>query len=333
MLEARYFDGKTTRLRIVGLSLAGDCLIVEGDGIDLRAPFAEVTIDERLGRAARRIRFADGAFCEVGDLEALDRLLAAAGHRDGAVDRLQRHLKVAIIAALACVLLAAAAYVWGLPWAAAIGARQLPPAIGRIMAVQTMKVLDGKILLPSTLPEDRQAAISARYHALHLPDGGAPAGALLFRASPLLKANAFTLPDGRIILLDDLVTGLGNDDEVMAVLAHELGHAHGRHGLQLLLRGSAIGAFWAFYIGDFSQLAAAAPTVMMQAHYSRELEQEADDYGAALLTANGLSPALLADALETLSKMHPGGKELPYLASHPPTAERIGKLRGRPTSP
>ncbi len=284
-------------------------------------------IDERLGRAARRIRFPDGAFCEVADLAALDTLLAAAGHRDSAVDRLQRHLKVAVAAAFACILLAAAAYVWGLPWAAEIGARHLPPAVGRIMTAQTMKVLDGPVLLPSTLPEDRQAAITSRYHALHLPEGGNPSGTLLFRVSPALKANAFTLPDGTIILLDDLVTGLGNDGEILAVLAHELGHAHGRHGLQLLLRGSAIGAFWAFYIGDFSQLAAAAPTIMMQAHYSRGLEQEADDYGAALLEANGLSPALLADALETLSKMHPGGKELPYLASHPPTAERIGRLR------
>ena len=330
MIEACYFDGRTTRLRRVDLSFADGCLVVAGDGIAQRTPFAEVKVDEKLGGAARRLRFADGAFCEVTDLKALDTLLSAAGHRDSAVDRLQRHLGVALGAAVACLLLSVAAYVWGLPWAADIGARHLPPAIGRTMTAQTMKLLDGRILLPSMLPEDRQAAITARYRALRLPEGGNPGGALLFRASPALKANAFTLPDGTIILLDELVTGLDNDDEVVAVLSHELGHAQGRHGLQLLLRSSAIGAFWTFYVGDTSQLLAAAPTVLMQAHYSRELEQEADDYGAALLDANGLSPALLADALDGLSRLHPHGGGIPdYLSSHPPTAERITRLRSK----
>lgn len=327
MIQARYFDGRTTRLRLVDLSLAGDCLVVAGDGIALRVPFAEVKVDERLGRAARRLRFADGAFCEVSDLAALDGLLAAAGHRDGLVDRLQRHMKVALPAAAICVALAAASWRWGLPWLADIGARHMPPAIGRALAVQTVRLLDGRVLLPSKLPEERRADIIARYRALRLPEGGTPAAPLLFRTSPALGANAFTLPDGTVILLDGLVTGLDDDGEILAVLSHELGHAHGRHGLQLLLRSSAVGAFWTFYVGDISQLLATAPTVLMQAKYSRDLEQEADDYGASLLEANGMAPALLADALEKLSELHHGQAEASYLASHPPTPERIERLR------
>ena len=42
MIEACYFDGRSTRLRRVGLSFADDCLVVAGDGIDQRTPFAEV---------------------------------------------------------------------------------------------------------------------------------------------------------------------------------------------------------------------------------------------------------------------------------------------------
>ena len=327
MIQARYFDGRTTRLRIVDLSLADGCLVVAGDGIALRLPFAEVKVDERLGRAARRLRFADGAFCEVTDLDALDELLAAAGHRDGLVDRLQRHLTVALPAAAICIALAAAFWRWGLPWLADVGARHMPPAVGKALTVQTVRLLDGRVLLPSKLQEERRADIVARYRALRLPEGGTPAAPLLFRDSPALGANAFTLPDGTVILLDGLVTGLDENDEILAVLAHELGHAHGRHGLQLLLRSSAVGAFWTFYVGDISQLLATAPTVLMQAKYSRDLEQEADDYGASLLEANGMAPALLADALDKLTKLHHGRAEVAYLASHPPNAERIERLR------
>jgi Zn-dependent protease with chaperone function len=113
----------------------------------------------------------------------------------------------------------------------------------------------------------------------------------------------------------------------LAVFAHELGHAHGRHALQLLLQSSAVGAFWTLYIGDISNLLAAAPAAVMQARYSQDLEQQADDYGAALLMHNGMSPALLADALEKLADSHAGSSKGGYLASHPPTDERMRRLR------
>jgi Zn-dependent protease with chaperone function len=150
----------------------------------------------------------------------------------------------------------------------------------------------------------------------------------LFRNSPQLGSNAFTLPDGTIILLDDLVTSIRSDQQIMAVISHELGHARGHHSLQLLLESSAVGAFWTFYAGDISSLLAAAPAAVVQAKYSQSLERAADDYGAALLTRNRMSPALLADALETISKSRAesstsGG----YLASHPSTTERLRHLR------
>jgi Zn-dependent protease with chaperone function len=329
LLQANYFDGHSTRLRVVELSTSGEELIVTGEGIDLRMPFSQVRVDERLGRASRRLRFQDGAFCEVRDVDALDVLLKSAGHRDGHVDRMQRHLRWILAATILSVLLSIAAYKWGLPWAAAQGARRLPPAVGRVLSAQTMRVLDGRLLLPSKIPAARREALTAEFNRLRLPEGGAPRSALLFRGSPQFGSNAFTLPDGTIILLDDLVTSMKDDRQVMAVLSHELGHARGHHSLQLLLESSAVGAFWTFYAGDISGLLAAAPAALAQAKFSQSLEQAADDYGAELLVCNQLSPALLADALETIAKSHPelsssGG----FLASHPSTAARLQRLRG-----
>jgi Zn-dependent protease with chaperone function len=113
----------------------------------------------------------------------------------------------------------------------------------------------------------------------------------------------------------------------MAVLAHELGHVRGRDSLQLLLRSSAVGAFWTFYVGDISSLLAAAPAAVVQAKYSQDLEQQADDYAAALLLHNGMSPALLAAALEKLAKSKSGAGAGGYLSSHPSTDERMSHLR------
>lgn len=328
-LEADYFDGRTTRLHRVVLTLQEGRLIVTGDDIDLDLPFSSVRVDEKLGPSPRRLHFPGGALCVVRDHAGLGALLTAAGHRERRVDLLQRRLGYALAALVALILLAAAAYQWGVPWAASVGARHLPPMIGKSMTNQALKVLDGPVLKPSTLPKERQAALTDRFKALHLPEGGKLAAPLLFRRSPQLKANAFTLPDGTIVLLDDLVTLIGDDDQVMAVLAHELGHAHGHHGLQLLIQGSAVGAFWTFMVGDVSQLLAAAPTLLMQLKFSRELEIQADEYGAELLTANGLSPRLLADALQTLQAQRGKDNEISYLTNHPPTEDRIAALRRR----
>jgi Zn-dependent protease with chaperone function len=327
MVSASYFDGRSTRVRPVTLSVIGDDLAVAGADIDLRIPFASVKVDERLGQAPRRLRFPDGAFCEVRDLEALDVLLASTSHRDGQVDRLQRQLKTVLFALVACVALAVVGYKIGLPWAAEVGARHLPPAVGRTLTTQTLQALDGRWLLRSKLALERRETLSAKFHALALPEGGTPQSRLLFRRSPQLGANAFTLPDGTIVLLDDLVTSINDDQQILAVLAHELGHAHGHHGLQLLLRTSVVGAFLTLYVGDISHLLAAAPAALVQAHYSQDLEREADDYGAALLSLNGMSPGLLADVLQSLTKAHPSAADGSYLASHPSTRERIQHLR------
>jgi Zn-dependent protease with chaperone function len=327
MLDANYFDGRSTRIRVVKLSVAGADLIIAGEDIDLHIPFAEVKVDERLGRAPRRLRLKDGAFCEVRDLDALDALLSSAAHRDGWVDRMQRHLQLVLFSIVMCVVLVVVAYKWALPWAAAQGATRLAPAVGKTLSAQALKMLDGAILLPSKIPAERQRALSGQFHGLRLPAGGTSDSVLLFRRSPQLQANAFTLPDGTIVVLDDLITSIGDDRQTLAVLAHELGHAHGHHGLQLLLQSSAIGAFWTFYIGDISNLLAAAPAAVVQARYSQAFEREADDYGAALLLRNGMSPALLADALEKLAESHSGSSTGGYLSSHPSTDERMRHLR------
>ena len=101
MVHANYFDGRSTRVRAVNLSVAGEDLIIDGEDVNFRVPFADVKVDERLGRAPRRLRLKDGTFCEVRDLDALDTLLLSTSHRDGWVDRMQRHLQFVLFSIVA----------------------------------------------------------------------------------------------------------------------------------------------------------------------------------------------------------------------------------------
>ncbi len=121
----------------------------------------------------------------------LRQVIAMAG-----VDRMQRHLRLVLVSCVAFVLVIAAAYKWGLPLAAAVGAAHLPPVVGETLSRHALQVLDGGFLQESQIPLQRRSALSAEFRALRLPEGGTPVGALLFRRSPQLGANAFTLPDG-----------------------------------------------------------------------------------------------------------------------------------------
>jgi Zn-dependent protease with chaperone function len=326
MLTADYFDGHSTRVRKVALKIDGQALFVSGEDIEFQVPFNEVQVDERLGRAPRRLRFLDGAFCEVSDLDALAVLLSSAGYRDGWVDRTQRGARSVLVCLAAVVALAFVGYLWVLPWAAGKAAMRVPEAVGRQLSAATLTALDGGILLPSTLPEEQQRKLRDEFHNLRLPGSGHPRETVLFRNSPQLGANAFTLPDGTIIILDGLVTVVDDDQEILAAMCHELGHAHGRHGLRLLLQSSVLATFLAFYVGDFNSILAVAPATLLHAKYSRALEEQADGYAATVLTFNGMSPGLLAEALRKLAASHKDNVDKGYLSTHPAIDERVRLL-------
>lgn len=334
MIDAQYFDGHSSRPHRVKLLLGGGGVQVLGDGINRRAAQAEIALSEKLGRAPRILRFADGAFCEIVDHAGLEDLLAQAGYRDSAVDLAQRSWLVAVVSLVLTLALLAGGYVWGLPRFADRVAERLPASVSRVLSEQTLTLLDGRLLQPSKTPAARQQELQRRFAALAATAGTAKPK-IVFRSSPRIGPNAMALPDGTVVILDELLALADHDEQLLAVLAHEQGHVHHGHGLRLVLRGTLAAAAAAWWLGDVSNLLATAPAALLQAHYSREFETEADAYAVQLLRRNGIAPARLAEMLEKLLAKHGGSKAVAedeegwssYLSSHPATAARIRALK------
>jgi Zn-dependent protease with chaperone function len=332
-----YFDGRTSARHEVTLSLdAFGVVHVEGAGVDRFEPAAGIRVSEPLGGAPRLITFPDGAYCEVAAQDGRDGFLAAVGHSDSHVVRAQSRWTWAIASAVLLLVVLFAGYRYGLPWAAEKIAERIPASVVATLSDQTMTFLDKTVLEPSKLPEGRRNVIADRFRRL-TPPGGLPVPhEVLFRASRDIGANALALPSGTIVVTDELVKLTNDDDEILAVLTHELGHVHERHGLRLLVESSVVGFLLTWYIGDVSSLAASVPAVLLQAKFSRDHEASADAFGARMLESNGLSPALLASSFSSIEASHgsPGaatqkGSVSDYLSSHPATRERIEGLRGR----
>lgn len=347
-LAADYFDGRSTRPHAVTLTLGGGVLSVRGDSIQRDDPITVLRVSEPMGAAPRLISFSDGAHCEVRDHAGMAAMLESSGFRDGLVVRLQRHWRWAFAAVLVTVAAVVAGYKWGLPAASEWLAFRTPEAVLAKLGSGTMNVLDRAAFLPSKLPEARQQQLREKFDRMIAPGNTArPRHVLLFRDGGRVGANALAIPDGTIVITDQLAALTADDEEILSVLAHELGHIERRHGLRMLIQGSIVAFVVSWYIGDVSSVAAGLPTLLLQAQYSRVHELEADRYGAAMLKANGIAPRKLGDMLAKLEAAHRSGKEITdpdakdkrpsekdrkrgvmgdYLSSHPATRERIEAL-------
>lgn len=312
------------------LSSDGRLLIFAADGGELaRAPLRGITVSSRLGALSRKLEFPDGAVFETPDNDAVDRLMRGRG---GRLARLETSWRLALVAiALVGIGTAWFAY-YGVPWGARWLALRTPPGIARIVTDQTLVVLDKRLLLPTHLPAERQKDILDRFTRVAGWQKDGRHYALLLRDAPHIGPNAFALPDGRVVMTDQLAALSHNDEELDGVFAHEMSHVNHAHGLQSVYQASLVPAAIAFVTGDASQaghIAAILPGILLQSAYSRTFEQTADDDANSALRTHGEDPAHLADLLERLDRqMCAKAGCLPsWLGSHPVTAARALRLR------
>lgn len=140
------------------------------------------------------------------------------------------------------------------------------------------------------------------------------------------RVNAFALPGGHVVVFTGLLRAAADADEVAGVLAHEASHVERRHSLRNMIHGLGLRAVMAVALGDFSggvwgdmasELAGLA--------YSRELEQEADLDGLAMLRKAGLPAEGMLNFFQKMAARENGDIDL--LSSHPAGDERLAALR------
>ncbi len=323
-IPASYFDGKTSRAHRVSLSVVGGIATITGDA-ERAAPISTLRVSERTRNGLRKVTFPDDAYLEINNAPEFDALLAETGYRDSAVVRMQQSWRNAVIGLVATIAILVLGYLYALPVAADIVAKALPESVERSISKGTLEFLDKRILAPSQLPVARRDAITKKFQMMVPPKAGAPSYEIIFRKSNI-GPNAFALPSGQIIMTDELVKLMNNDEQVIGVLAHELGHLHERHLMRRIVQSSAIGAVITVIFGDVSSIIATVPTVMLDMKYSRDAEREADDYAIAMMKANGIPLSQLSDSFERM-KAKQGEAPPPYLSSHPSTDDRIAHIK------
>jgi predicted Zn-dependent protease len=324
-IAAQYFDGRRSQRHPVTLLLAGGHIKIVGRDVDATLEARRVRVTTRIANTPRWIFLPGGAACVSDDNDAIDRLVRER-RVQRAIHRMEARPAFAAIAVLAVAALFWAIVDFGLPYAAARVAEHVPVEAETVLGDEALEGMDQFGLAASRLPQERQDELASKLEALAALAPDAPGYRIEFRSAPIIGANAFALPSGIIVLTDELVGLAQADDEILAVLAHELGHVRHRHVMRRLLEGSAVALLVAGVTGDVAaatSLAAAAPTLVLQSKFSRDNEREADAYAFDLMRRAGIEPEHFGAILARMEGQAPRGPMLPnFLSSHPATEER-----------
>ncbi len=155
------------------------------------------------------------------------------------------------------------------------------------------------------------------------------------------EINAFAAPGGLILATRGLLKCCRTEDELAAVLAHEVGHVEKTHGLRAIKTGRLNSALTTLAVEAGKNLAGeqlAEVTkafdesindiagTLMNSGYSRKLEFEADAAAIEILKKAGYQPGALVAMLENMEKSWDASRH-DFAATHPAPADRIAQLR------
>ena len=330
-VPCHYYDGRTSRHQEAALAITSQGgLVIACEDAERRCAYEAVRIPGRIADTPRYIRLPDGGVCEVRDNDALD--AAQANARRAAEPRAERFGRLLHRldstwrgAAAALAVTTAILYSFtkcGAPAVATVVVVATPPEMEAVIGDNFLTLLRQiRVLKPSELGPDRRNELLATFEEMRR-HGGVETADLQFYS--LGGPNAFALPGGTVVIADELVELAENDEEIVAVLAHELGHVSGRHVMRRLAQTSSMVVLWTAFTGDAAAAALSilGPDHLLAMSYSRSFERDADQFAAEYLLQAGIPPTRLGDILQRLEAAYAGSSIPNWLASHPGTEER-----------
>lgn len=156
------------------------------------------------------------------------------------------------------------------------------------------------------------------------------------------EVNAFAAPGGLILVTRGMLLCCANEDELAAVLAHEICHVEMKHGLRAIKQGRltealmVVAAESAKQLGseelasltrDFEASVGDVVTTLTTSGYSRAQERDADAAAVQLLRRAGYPGAAMITMLQRMDERLADARGLGFAKTHPSAKSRADALR------
>lgn len=146
--------------------------------------------------------------------------------------------------------------------------------------------------------------------------------------------NAFALPGGNVFAFTGLYDRMKTEDELAAVMGHELTHVRKQHWAKMAGEQAKREAALSVLLGlthapPVWQNVAGIADTLLTLRYSRKDEDQADAGGLQDMVAAGYNPQGMLDLFRNLTDAAGTGAGPAFLADHPLTTERIQRTQER----
>ena len=152
------------------------------------------------------------------------------------------------------------------------------------------------------------------------------------------QINAFATPDAFIFVNRGLLAFLSSEEQLAAVIGHEIGHVVGEHARRRKmanLLGKTAGIAAAFVTGrnELYEVSNVATATLLSG-YGREMELEADRFGAEFLALSGYNPLAMIEVVQVLKDQELFSKQIAnrpstyhgLFSSHPKNDKRLHEV-------
>ncbi len=313
------------------LNDAGEGVTLQRDGERRYFSLPQVSVSASLGSIPLTLTFPDGGRFVPAD-DALFRQWFYQRRSPGLVHRLERYKRGVLLTLLLSILSTLAYLYLVLPWASSEIALRIPTTAEQRLGKNSLEFLQQSGFKPTALPMEKQQAVQKLFMQVmpaQMRHERTPLK-LQLMASPL-EANAFMLPDGTLVISDDLVTLATNDDGLAAVMLHEMGHHAYRHPMRMVVRSSLVALTFMWMTGDVSGIGDTllqSASFMHEMQFSRAMEREADDWAIAEMQRQRRSLSAMEDIYRALqqtagNKTTASLKMPEWLSTHPDMPARL----------
>lgn len=148
--------------------------------------------------------------------------------------------------------------------------------------------------------------------------------------------NAFALPGNKIGVHSGLIDLVDNQDQLAAVIGHEVGHVLARHSNERLSQETAVSTGLSMVQAVTQPQTALGQTALgllgvgaqygVILPYSRVHETEADTIGLDLMAKAGFDPRQSINLWLKMDKASQGGQPIEFMSTHPSHGSRIDNL-------
>jgi len=346
-IKGYYLDGKSSKRHEANLELNshnGIKLYLHSAGAQhigqelIMFNLDAIKIESRLANTAREITLAEEQLFISYDNDGIDalanRLSPTLKQRDW-LHKLESNISAILLATFIMVAMVYAALIYGVPKSAHWLADNLPNVVEAQFS-DSLALLDQSVLQESQLSpahqKDLKILMAPYYQAFNQLNIR-----IEFRSG--FGANAFALPDGTIVFTDDFIKLAKSDDEILAVLYHEIGHLANKHMLRRAIQASLMGSFILMVTGDLDTLdiITGLPSLLLDLSYSRDFEIEADQFALEQMFQADINIDHFGVIMRRLADANSGHSEVEtekglfskvqgYLSTHPITEDRVQRV-------